>query len=415
MMRLPCFAALNNMYRAPLVPPPGAPFCLAQAAHIRSKLSPFGAPMVVTHIAVLVLDVVLITFYAYNWISPSEDWQHIEKALGDTYHISQALCDKMNLVISLALVGVMLEFGIACYVVHLDMDGFWQEVMTANAPQLVEEGLDDKTMPLIGVLTIVAIFIVGKIINHGLGFQMFFWIIVPASVGFPQDKMVNYILKCLIVASKSRVEDFRDGTIMGGPLNLRNWINGYMDLREEIGELWLVKFQMLLLSPLAVDSLGAFFLFVLSLDARIAVGYRIVLFGGSLIVAYSLLKKLECLAQITNLCQSTDFLRRGLPARSLPQAAVSAARNAAPAAAGAAAAGPATAGAAAAAAAAPACAHGIAIQFCTHVRNFPISVSFWGGIEVSYTLIISGFKYLALYGSVGAALALRYFFNEHDA
>jgi len=358
-------------------------------ATIRERLAPcFSAPTIIVsvHAVVLVVDLVLIMFYAFNAIAPLQLWQQIETLTSETYHVPKVLCGKMNVVIILGLVGTTLEFAMAACVLHLDVDQVWREDMLANAdhPTIASHIPVILASVILGVLALYAFFVN----QNYLCMLMVLWGCVPAVVGFPQDMMVSYVLHRLTAASKRRVIDFRDNkisTVGGGGTAWNELVKGYMDLRKGIFELW-NKFGILLLASLVLDGGGCFFFFALSLEVELAVGWRVAYAIFSLILACSVLGKLAPLAEITSLCHSTEF-RSADAQHTLPQAAMSVATRSPDE-------------------------TERAIMFCNHLRNFPTGICLPGGIEVSYALITSCCKLLAVYGSVAATLALRYLFSQ---
>jgi len=366
---------------------------LVDVAPIRASLTPLlGAchgSITRANMSILVVDALLIMFYVGNAIRPIERWQHIESFASDTYHIPRVLCGKMNLVISLGLAGALLQLAIASHALHSKPKSGWVDEMEKHSDKL--SGAFNRLLVLtaIAVCILVVILAFAIIRSAVLGVPSFLWVTVPVVVAVPQDSIVNYTIKCLSVASKSRVTALAEKIekVNGGANAWGVLVQSYMELRAELGDLWMNNYSVLLLSSLVLDGGGCFLFFMLSLDQELVVGWRIAMVIFSLMLAFSVLEKLGPLAEITSLCQSTAFRSDSQP-KTIPQAAMRVASQRP-----------------------EETVH--AVMFCTNAHNFPAGISITSGIEVSSALIMQCCKALAIYGSAATNLALRYIFDKH--
>jgi len=142
-------------------------------AEIRARMAPFCCHtpsakwIMCAQATVLALDAFVIIFYVKNTITPSGRWQQIENMASDIYHIPKVLCGKVNLVISLALIGTAMEFAIGCRAVYWDLKPMWINELRKSDNQRKIKRISGKNIAAIATV-VIAVFILEVFLIHAL-------------------------------------------------------------------------------------------------------------------------------------------------------------------------------------------------------------------------------------------------------
>jgi len=146
---------------------------LVEVREVRARMAPFCCHtpsakwIMCAQVAVFALDLFVISFYVKNTITPSGRWQQIENMASDIYHIPKVLCGKVNLVISLALIGTAMEFAIGCRAVYWDLKPMWINELRKSDNQRKIKRISGKNIAAIATV-VIAVFILEAFLIHAL-------------------------------------------------------------------------------------------------------------------------------------------------------------------------------------------------------------------------------------------------------
>jgi len=332
--------------------------------------------------AIAMLHAVLILVYGWNTIKPLNHWQHTERVALDAYQIQ-----RINLTISLGLAGRTLLFFCGSRASGWRLERVLMDPMIQRSEELQYFLKNKYKKTAMGLCIMALIFILATIKNPDMWALILLWLAVPAFISISQGIFENYILRCLCVAGASQARALTTQTMdtPGGAAEWDSLVKNYWGLRGRLGSLW-ENFGLLLFASLLLNVGGSFLFCVLSSDMELAVGWRVAMVVFGMMLAINEGEKLWPLAEVTSICQSTDFRNDSQP-KSLPQAAMLAGQKLGET--------------------------EYALRFCRTVRAFPTGISFISGIHVSKTLLIQCSLSLMAHGSAVVYLTLHFVFGEH--